>query len=75
MKYIKSIPALLCAMLFPVTAFANQTAPAEPAKRIAWAVEMCGPMPRFMAVGLILLAAMIVITILVAKMKGADKNE
>ena len=75
MKYIKSISALLCAMLFPLTVFAKQTAPEEPTKRISWAAEMCGPMPRFMVVGFILLAAMIVITILVAKMKGADKNE
>lgn len=75
MKYIKSIPALLCAMLFPITAFAKQTAPEEPMKRISWAMDNCGSMPRFMLAGFILLAAMIIVTILVAKMKGADKNE
>lgn len=74
MKYIKSTLVFLCTLLLPISAFAKQAAPEEPVKRIAWAMENCGPMPKSMIVGFILLAAMIIITILVAKMKG-DENK
>ena len=73
MKYI--LFTLLCMTLVPVTAFAEQTAPEAPLERIKWAMECCGDMPEFMLVGFVLLAAMIIITILVAKMKGADADE
>lgn len=72
MKYIKSAIALICTMLFSINAFAAQTAPEEPIERIKWAMEHCGPMPKSMVIGIILLIAMIIITILVAKMKGDD---
>lgn len=74
MKYIKSMLALIYTMVVPITVFAEQTAPENAAERISWAVKNSGAMPKFMVISLVLLAAMTVITILVAKMKGADNN-
>ncbi len=74
MKYIKSLTALIFTILLPMTAFAQESVPENPAEKIKWAIENSSTMPKPMIVGLVLLAAMIVITILLYHMKGDDSK-
>lgn len=57
-----------------MTAFAQESVPENPAEKIKWAIENSSTMPKPMIVGLVLLAAMIVITILLYHMKGDDSK-
>lgn len=74
MKYIKSLTALIFTILLPMTAFAQESVPENPSEKIKWAIENSSTMPKPMIVGLVLLAAMIVITILLYHMKGDDSK-
>lgn len=61
-------------LLLQQTAYAAKDAPAPGLKRIPWAIECCGKMPKYMLVGLIILIISILITIIMNMGKG-DSNE
>lgn len=64
-------------ILIPVSASAAvDYAPPQGVGAIAWTMKMSGPMPKMMMIGLILIAVMLIITVIVAKMNSEeDKNE
>lgn len=61
-------------ILFPASAFAAvEAAPPQGFGAVAWAMEMSGPMPKMMIIGLILIAVMLAVTIIIAKL--SDKED
>ncbi len=76
-KITAAVFSVLC-WLFPCIAFADNSLPEKGIARIQWSIKNCGPMPKIMLIGLIAIAAMIIITVLTAKYFAAkedDKNE
>ena len=68
------LPAIF--ILTPVLASAAvDTAPPQGFRAIAWAMEMSGPMPEMMVIGLVLIAAMIIITIIAAKINSKEDEK
>lgn len=73
MKYI----SLLFVLLFPLTVSAANAMPAPTPDtaigKIKWAVEGSGKMPTKMAIGFLLLAVLIIVTVFVVR--RSDNNE
>lgn len=65
------LPALF--LLLPTSAFAAvHSAPPQGIGAIAWTMKMSGPMPKMMVIGLILIAVMLIITVIIAKMNNKE---
>lgn len=75
MKYIKLVSVFICALLYPLAVCAQETAPENAIKRIAWVVKCCGNMPSLMSKSLAAIAVMIVITVVAVKIKEVKGNE
>jgi hypothetical protein len=71
-KHAAAASALLLT-LPAISAYAEEDIPSEGIGRISWAMRCAGAMPKGMIIGLIAIAAMIVITILVSRL--TDKEE
>lgn len=64
----------ILSLFLPQAAYAAKEAPAPGPERIPWAIECCGKIPKYMLVGLLLLALSILITLIMNIGKG-DSNE
>ena len=77
--YLKRIFTAVLPVFFiltPVLASAAvDSAPPQGFGAIAWAMEVSGPMPKMMVIGLVLIAVMIIITVIVAKINGKEDKK
>lgn len=76
LKHIFTAVLPVLFILIPASASAAvNSAPPQGIGAITWTMEMSGPMPKMMIIGLVLIAAMLIITVIAAKMNGKEDKK